>query len=165
MTLRDWQDVEASDPLVLPINGKQYRIPSIGHLDVIRIQDEMDRIANGDAPEISDDDFLSMVLGDQRGLMEADNVPPKAIVHAATVAYTDAIAGRVAAEHLWEHGPNPEALAAAITAVSASSTTSPSTGAARSSTKPRASTSPTRSRPSGAKAPRSTGKTSSRSRS
>lgn len=165
MTFRDWQDVEASDPLVLPINGNTYRIPALGHLDAIRIREEMDGIGRGDAPQISNDEFLSMVLGGQLARMRADNVPDKAIVHAATVAHTDALTGRVAAEALWEKGPNPEALAAAIQAVSAGSTISPSTAAAGSSTKRRASTKATTSPVSKPKVSRSSGTTSSTSRS
>jgi len=38
-----------------------------------------------------------------------NNVPARAIVHAATVAHTDAQLGREAAEQMWEHGPNPQA--------------------------------------------------------
>ena len=147
MAFRDWQDIEASDPLTLPINGKTYRIPALGHLDEIRMREEFDRMKDGGAPSLSNEEFLRMTLGDQLALMRADNVPSKAIVHAAVVAHTDAQLGRAAAEEMWEHGPDPEALAAAIkAAANADSTTSPNTAADVSSTKPRASTSGTTSR-------------------
>lgn len=153
MTFRDWQDVEAADPLVLPIRGKQYRILPLGHLDEIRVREDQERIAGGALPTMTNEDFLRATLGDALDQMRADNVPQKAIVHAATVAHTDARQGREAAEQMWEHGPSPEALAVAIKAMKAataaaaeSSTTSPSTAAAASSTKKPASTRPTRSR-------------------
>lgn len=163
MPFRDWQDIEASDPLTLPINGKTYRIPALGHLDEIRMREEFDRMKDGAAPSISNEEFLTMTLGDQLAVMRADNVPSKAIVHAAVVAHTDAQLGRAAAEEMWEHGPDPEALAAAINAAAnAGLTTSPSTGEAGSSTKPPASTSGTRSRKT--KAAPSRGRRSSTSR-
>lgn len=147
MPFRDWQDTEAADPLDLPIRGKTYRIPALGHLDEIRMREEFQRMQAGEAPSMSNEEFLQATLGTALEEMRADNVPPKAIVHAAVVAHTDAQQGRAAAEAMWEHGPDPEALAAAIkAAANAGSTTSPNTGEGGSSTKPRASTSGTRSR-------------------
>lgn len=147
MAFRDWQDTEAADPLELPIRGKTYRIPALGHLDEIRMREEFARMQAGEAPSMSNEEFLQATLGDQLAAMRADNVPPKAIIHAAVVAHTDAQQGRKAAEEMWEHGPDPEALAAAIkAAANAGSTTSPNTDADGSSTKPPASTSGTRSR-------------------
>lgn len=160
MTFRDWADCEVAALLELPINGKTYRIPALGHLDGIKIREEQQRISSGEPSVLSNEDFLRMALGAVLGEMRADNVPDRAIVHAATVAHTDALHGRDAAEALWEHGPDPEALAAAMAAY-ASSITSPSTAAAASSTKRPASTRATKS-PTGK---RSRGKTSSTSRS
>lgn len=159
MTFRDWADTEAAAPLELPINGNTYRIPPLGHLDEIRIRDEQARIGNGEASTFTNEDFLAVVLGDVLARMRADNVPDKAIVHAASVAHADALYGRDTAESLWEHGPDPEALAAAMAAY-ASSTTSPSTAGAASSTKRPANTRSTKSPTK----PRSRGTTSSRSR-
>lgn len=147
MAFRDWQDTEAADPLVLPIHGKTYDIPALGHLDEIRMREEFGRLNTGSAPLMTNEEFLRATLGDALDQMRADNVPAKAIVHASVVAHTDALYGRQAAEDMWEHGPDPEALAAAIkAAANADSTTSPSTAGAGSSTKRRASTSGTRSR-------------------
>lgn len=168
MTFRDWQDVEASDHLILPIRGKKYTVPKVGHLDGIRIREEWAKIAAGEKPTIGNDDVMNMLLGQKLiDQMEADNVPPEAIVHAATVAGVDFQQGREAAEEMWEHGPSPEALAAALMAAAAAlddSTTSPSTPpqAPTSSTRPRASTANTKSpKP---RAPRSNGKRSSPTR-
>lgn len=159
MTFRDWADTEAAAPLELPINGNTYRIPPLGHLDGIKVREEQQRISNGEPPTVDNEEFLAMALGTVLAQMRADNVPDRAIVHAASVAHADAMYGRQVAESLWEHGPDPEALAAAMAAY-ASSTTSPSTAGAGSSTKRRASTRSTKS----PKKPASRGTTSSRSR-
>lgn len=190
MTFKDWQDTANVQPLILPIRGREYRIPELGYLDNIKLREEMTRVADtarlaahraaldagqppvlddaeadriaGDPPTMSNEDFLAMMLGDQLPRMRADNVPPAAILHAASVAHTDAVHGRAAAEHLWNEGPDPEALAAAMAALRASTTTSPATAAAGSSTRKPASTSGTRSPRT--KASRSTGTRSSRTR-
>lgn len=159
MALKDWQDTEVASLLELPINGKTYRIPALGHLDEIAIREEQARIRDGGgASQMSDDEFMRLVLGPVLDEMRADNVPDRAIVHAVTVAHTDAVAGRAAAEALWEHGPDPEALAAARAAY-ANMTISPATQppAPTSSTKRPGSTAPTK-RP---RKPRSSGTTSS----
>jgi len=167
MAFKEWEETEAADALVLPIRGKKYTIPAIGHLDAIRLREEWARVADGEHPTITNDEFMTIILGAElRARMVADNVPDMAIVHAATVAGVDFQQGRDAAEEMWEKGPSPEALAAALKMAAAAldaSTTSPDTPpkAPTSSTKPRASSANTTSRK---RAPKSPGKTSSRTR-
>jgi hypothetical protein len=135
MTFNDWQDTANVDPLTLPIRDRdgvrrEYTIPPLGYLDAIKLREETDRIREDGpaAATMSNEEFLRIILGGQLQAMRDDNVPPQAIVHAATVAHTDAFSGREAAEKLWNEGPDPEALAAALTKVAAaSSTTSPAT--------------------------------------
>lgn len=165
MAFKEWAETEYAAPLILPINGKQYTIPELGHLDAIKLREEMVSIAIGNDPSMSNEEFLAMTLGPALEQMRADKVSEKAIVHAASVAHMFSIAGRQAAEELWDKGPNPEALAAAMrAAASAGSTTSLATPpqARTSSTKRAASTASTRSRRPAAK--KSTGTRSSRSR-
>jgi hypothetical protein len=171
MAFKDWQDTGNVSPLTLPIRDRdgqrrEYTIPPLGYLDGIKLREEVARIASGEPGEMSNEEFLKMILGGQLQQMRDDNVPPSAIVHAASVAHVDALHGRTAAEKLWNEGPDPEALAAAMAALKdlADSTTSPATPptAPTSSTKKPASTRSTRSPKASAKS--STGTTSSRSR-
>ena len=152
----EWEDVEASSLLKLPIRGTTYTIPALGHLDAIRIRTDLALLAKGSQGLIDGETFLRMMLGDALEQMRADNVPDKAIVHAAAVAHADAFRGRAAAQELWREGIRPEAFAAALkAATAASSTTSPGS-------QPQARTSSTRKRASTAstKSPRTTGKRS-----
>lgn len=173
MAFKDWEETEASNPLVLPIRGNHYRIPALGHLDAIAIREDFNRVKNGEPPSMGNEEFMTAVLSPELlTRMRADNVPEAAIVHAAVVAQTDAQLGRDAAEDMWERGPSPETLAAALKlamkqpAANASSTISPATPprARTSSTKKPANTASTKPRPRKQAAPRSRGQRSSTTR-
>jgi hypothetical protein len=164
-TFADWEDVEGANLLRLPIKGKTYTIPALGHLDGIKIRMDFVMVAKGQRPQMDSEKFLRTMLGPVLDEMRADNVPDKAIVHAAATAHADTFLGRAEALKTWREGISPEALAAAVDlAAAASSTTSPATPrpARSSSTKKPASSASTRSPRT--KAARSTGTKSSRSR-
>jgi len=175
MAFKDWQDTVGAEPLTLPIRDRagvrrEYAIPPLGYLDGIRLQENRRRVLDGaldgeggaGAAPMGDEEWLGLVLGGALARMREDNVPPAAIVHAASVAYADEFAGRAVAEALWNDGPDPEALAAAIAEfAAAATTTSPDTGGAASSTRPPAATSgmrppTTRRKPAGRKSSTST---------
>jgi len=190
MALTDWEDTVLGRPLTLPIRGKQYPIPELGWYsaqrlrenaeqvsDLLRLIQDEQRAAAGEErqldaaerkrieanpPTLSDEAYLTLLLGGQLAVMREDDVPPAAILHAARCAHVDAIQGREAAEKLWNEGPDPEAQAAEKAAL-ASLTTSPVTPppARTSSTKRPASTASTKSR---SKAKPSRGTTSTKPR-
>ena len=162
MPFNDWAEIEGADPVRLPIKGKIYTLPAIGHLDALRLRADQDRIRKGQGSDIPNEEVLRRCLGASLDEMRADNVPDKAILLAATVNPVDTFAGRVAAEQLWEHGQDPKALAEGIKQALASLTTLPATPpqTPTSSTRKRASTASTRS----PRARRSTGTKSSTSR-
>jgi hypothetical protein len=165
--MRDLSDVLAGVSLSLPINGKTYSVKPLGWQDEMRIKLAGEAVKEGRLEEgLSDEDFMRTVLGDTLDEMRADNVPHMWIVRAAMTAQAFNTHGLTIAEHMWEMGPDPEALAASMRAAAeklASSTTSPSTGAAGSSTKRRASTSSTSSRKAPQKRSPSRGRASSKS--
>lgn len=146
MAFRDWEDVEASDLLVLPIFGTEYRIRPLGHLDAIKLREDMAGISEGRPPLMSGEEFLVALLGPALQKMRGADVPPQSIIHAAVTASIDELQDRQTAEEFWEKGPNKQALAVAMEAVSAVSTTSPTSDADASSTKKPASTSGTKPR-------------------
>ncbi|MGN8049547.1 DUF7426 family protein [Curtobacterium sp. 22159] len=152
MTFRDYY--ELADPLVLPIRGKAYTIPPATAGDVVRwrrFTEKVEQIAAGatdvtitEDEAISDEQYQRMFLGSALDEMRADGIHPGVIEHAATTAMGDTMAGREAAERMW-NSIDPKASKPEPTAApEKDSTPSPSTGAA-SSTSSRARTSGTRS--------------------
>lgn len=146
---------ELADPLVLPIRGKAYQIPPATAEAVVRwrvYSAQLERLRAGekiviaDDQIISDDDFKRMFLGSALEEMLADDIHPAVIEHAATTALADTMAGREAAELVWNsidpkaskpgQPPAPETDSAPSTSTAEASTTSS-----------RARTSGTRSRP------------------
>lgn len=106
---------ELVDPLVLPINGKQYTIPPVGAKDGIRFTLSADPKAT-DVPPISDAEFFRIFLGATYDEMVEDNVPGSAVTRAAAVALADFQRGRAVAEVMWETGADPKALLAYVEA-------------------------------------------------
>jgi hypothetical protein len=143
------------DPLILPIRGKQYRIPPVAADNMARWttfrSDTLPRIQAGetvpDSEIVTDDDFFRMFLGDAYEQMRADSVRLDVILHAARTAHTDALHGRDVAELVWAD-TNPKAPAAPPqTAPTKPKDRKPSRStAAAGSTRRRASTSGTTSR-------------------
>lgn len=97
---------KVADPLVLPINGKDYTIPAVGMQDGIRLSTQEDP----DAAEIQNDEFRSMLLGAVYEQMVADNVPADAVMRAVTTAYADFTRGRDFAQMVWATGGDPKAV-------------------------------------------------------
>lgn len=160
MSAIDWEDTALGKPYEVTIGGKSYALPVLGWLDEIKIQEDVTKVIAGNESEITEEDFLVMLLGDQLKAMRDNNAPPAAIIHASRCARVYATRGREAADEMWRDGPRPELVAAERAAVNL--ITSQSTAVAGSSTRRQANTSGTRS--TRKTASKSTGQTSSRSR-
>lgn len=135
---------EPTPPLVFPIGGKEYTVVPIDEREFtegLRWQ----QIFNGAEQEPPLEDQPKLVLGAVFDQMVTDHVPSAAIARAGWATLADFRLGRDAAEHAWESGLDPEALAAVLAANPASTPPTPltSTGAAA-KTRTRASTSGTR---------------------
>ena len=98
---------ELLDPLVLPVNGKTYKIPAVSFEAGVRI----DGILDG--PEkLTDEEFYRLLLSDAVfDQLLADGIPSVWIDRIARTALTDYKAGRDMAVKMWETGGNPKAVA------------------------------------------------------
>jgi hypothetical protein len=95
------------EPLILPIRGKEYRIPALGSLDGIKLSEHL---ANPAESPMTNVEFQKFMLGDVYDEMLADNLPPGYIARAALTALADIQGSRGAAEVMWETGGNPKAV-------------------------------------------------------
>lgn len=136
--MRDLDDIIGNDLLELPIRGKTYRIPPMGYQDGLRLKMAAEAPEGADGP--SNEEMLRLPLGPVLDEMRADNVPEAWILRAALTATAEAMAGRKVAELTWENGPDPEALAAQVAAMTGGQATNRATRrAAASTTRKRAS--------------------------
>lgn len=98
MPLRPLEDVLG--PLVLPIRGKEYTLPTVSMPDGVRIV-----TAKPDDPDpITIVEIARIVLGDAYEQMTADGVPNEYIDRALWTGLTDLKLGRASAEQVWENG-------------------------------------------------------------
>ncbi|MBS0231726.1 MAG: hypothetical protein JSS52_11295 [Proteobacteria bacterium] len=96
---------ELYDPLVLPINGKEYQIPPASFEAGARINGIIDG-----AEQLTDEEFFRLVLGGVFDDMVADKVPAAAITRAGQTALADFRYGRGMAETMWKTGGDPKAI-------------------------------------------------------
>ena len=149
MALRPYEDIVG--PLVIPVRGKEYTLPTISLQDGLRIH-----AATSKGEELSITALMEIILGDTKDAMLADGVPPSVIDRALWAGIADFHAGRESAEQVWEHGVPKAVLEELATALQA-----PTTPQAEATTTPapasgNGTTAPPR------KAPRSRGSKSSR---
>jgi hypothetical protein len=157
-------------PLTFPVGDKEYTIPPVGWdcgLILVKYL-AMDNTALGKVKMKSEDLFKLVMSDEVWEQMVTDRVASHIMFRAglAALAHFKTLAeggtpevALLAAETVWESGIDPETLAASMAAKLANpavSTTSPSTAAARSSTKRPANTKATTSQASKKKAPPST---------
>lgn len=95
------------DPLILPINGKEYQIPPASFEAGARINGIIDG-----AEQLTDEEFFRLLLGDVFDDMVADKVPSEAITRAGQTALADFRYGRGMAETMWKTGGDPKAIQA-----------------------------------------------------
>lgn len=104
--MSDFSDFnELYDPLVLPINGKQYTIPPVSFDAGVKINGIVDG-----AEKMGDEEFFRLILGDVFEQMLADKVPAAAINRAGQTALADFKFGRGMAEIMWKTGGDPKAV-------------------------------------------------------
>jgi hypothetical protein len=139
MAFKDYNEVR--EPLVLPINGKQYTIPPLGFQDGADLLAREKEKTGGD---LDDDVFFATILGPVLAEMRADNVPGEAVTRAALTAFADHQRGRAVAEVMWETGGDPKALdrmvaqaKAEVSPTVASSTPRRASGSSRRKTPPK----------------------------
>jgi hypothetical protein len=118
-----FEDYEkVTDPLILPIRGKEYRIPEVGANDgnayivyAEKVAEAVEaRKTDSDAPfpepMATDEEYKRMFLGSAYDEMMADNVPDAAIKRAFVTAIADFQRDRATAEIIWKTGADPKAL-------------------------------------------------------
>jgi len=109
LSFRDFTDIVG--PIVLPIKGKRYTVPTLTIEQGIHLH----KVMTPDADEsMTDPEFYEFLLGDAHKEMVKDAVAPEIIARAAFVALADWQSGRPAAELIWEQGIDPKALQAAV---------------------------------------------------
>lgn len=178
--MRDLTEIFDGEGFAIPAKGKIYTIAPIGYQDafkLVRAAEAFETVVDPQAepadieaarPDLlTDDQYQRLTLGSVLDQMRTDNLPSTWITHAAMLAGVYHIKGRAVAEQMRDEGPSPEALAVSMQAATQlqiqaqavldASTTSPSTAADASSTKPPANTNGTTARPRKAPARRSTG--------
>lgn len=106
-----FDDFEAVyEPLVLPINGKQYTIPPVVAAEGIKFT--LAASGEEDAPFFSDDDMERMLLGpDLKQQLLDDGASDAAVKRVLLTALADFQGGRTAAEIMWATGGDPKAMA------------------------------------------------------
>lgn len=128
LVFRDYTDFAASTTdLVLPYNGKPYRIPPVG----IKTASILHGVSIGDADTPKDwtgEEFYRRLLGSAYDEMLEDDVPVPFVQRAATTQWTDVVRGRASALAMWELGDDPEAWAAVMAAPEESPAPSKSAG-------------------------------------
>lgn len=102
MPLRPLEDIIG--PLVVPVRGKEYSLPSVTLADGLKLHASR----NNGAP-LDSDELYRIILGDVHEQMIADHVPGDVIDRVFLAAYTDFTSGRESAEEVWENGI-PKAL-------------------------------------------------------
>lgn len=147
MALRPYEEVIG--PLVIPVRGKEYPLPTISMQDGLR----MHSAAHG-GEDLSLEELTVIILGDARQQMLDDGVPLAVIDRALWAGIADYQQGREAAELVWERGVPKEVLEELKKILTQAQTTPP---AAESTTPQPASGTTTKPR----KAPGSRGKKSS----
>jgi hypothetical protein len=105
---------EIYEPLILPINGKEYTLPAV-------LASEGDRftsaVAGTEDAFFSDEDLELMLLGaDLKKQMVDDGVSDAALKRVLLTALADYQGGRKSAEMMWATGGDSDAMAAWVKA-------------------------------------------------
>jgi len=120
MALRPYEEIVG--PLVIPVRGKHYTLPTISLEDGLR----MHAATNGG--DLSLEELTTIILGDARQQMLDDGVPVAVIDRALWAGIADYQQGREQAEQVWEHGV-PKAVLEELTRVLAQAQTTPADAA------------------------------------
>lgn len=117
MALRPYEEIIG--PLVIPVRGKEYTLPTISLQDGLR----MHTAAHG-GEDLSLEDLTTIILGDARQQMLDDGVPVSVIDRALWTGIADYQQGREHAEQVWENGV-PKAVLEELTKVLTQAQTTP----------------------------------------
>lgn len=105
MAFRDLRVI--AGPLVLPINGHEYTLPTVNAEDGARI---LSALGGSPDDQLTDAELNRILLGDQEAAMVADHVKPDEIARVVWTALADLQSGRAVAEIIWENGVDPKVL-------------------------------------------------------
>jgi len=97
MALRPYEDIVG--PLVIPVRGKEYTLPTVSLQDGLRIHASK----SGGAP-LTAEELNTILLGDAYQQLIDDNVGGDLMDRIWLTAYTDFTTGRDSAEEAWETG-------------------------------------------------------------
>jgi hypothetical protein len=97
MALRPYEDIVG--PLVIPVRGKEYTLPTVSLQDGLRIHASK----SGGAP-LTADELNTILLGDAYQQLMDDQVGGDVMDRIWLAAYTDFTMGRDSAEEAWETG-------------------------------------------------------------
>lgn len=111
MAFRSLEDILG--PLVLPIGGKTYTLPTLSLEDGVRLH----ALLAGETEEGTIQDAMDILLGDVREQMAADGLGPVTQDRVFFTALADFQTDREGAEKIWENGIPLEATAALVEAV------------------------------------------------
>jgi hypothetical protein len=97
MALRPYEDIVG--PLVIPIRGKEYTLPTVSLQDGLRIHASK---SGGEA--LTGEELYKILLGDAWDQMTADGIGGDVLDRVFLAAYADFTSGRDSAEEAWESG-------------------------------------------------------------
>jgi len=97
MALRPYEDIVG--PLVIPIRGKEYTLPTVSLQDGLRIHASK---SGGEA--LTGEELYKILLGDAWEQMTADGIGGDVLDRVFLTAYADFTSGRDSAEEAWENG-------------------------------------------------------------
>lgn len=149
MSFKEWEQV--ADPAVrLPYKGREYEIPPVSAQLGVWLRLEQTKEGHGTTPlaSMSAAQQAELILGDAYQAMLDGAVPEQMLTRAVQVAIADWQGGRAVAEHIWENGLPPEAVAA-VTAAIESEASETSTSTASANETPQPACSPTTTSPKG----------------
>jgi hypothetical protein len=115
MALRPYEDIIG--PLIIPVRGKEYTLPTISLQDGLRIH-----AAASKGEDLSLNELTEIVLGEAKDAMLADGVPTSVVDRALWAGIADFQAGREKAEQVWEYGVPKEVLEELATVLQAQMT-------------------------------------------
>lgn len=109
MVFKDFKDLEPN-PLMLPINGKTYKISPVSAADGLRVWKYIRTGKKSDGTDAKVEDIAQLLLGTTHRQLIADNISYRALNRVYTTVIADFTNGRAAAELMWETNGSPKAL-------------------------------------------------------
>jgi hypothetical protein len=124
MAFRDFKDI-ATEPLTLPINGKNYVIPPVNAADGLKAWQWIRDSEKKDGTTATVEDVATLLLGDVNSQLLEDKVSYAALNRVYQTVLADFTNGRATAEAIWETGGDPKAVKRIPSAKQAEADTTP----------------------------------------